>query len=113
VAGLTATGAIDTTIAQRVSDLLWPRLLTEPSIVVLDLRGVTFVGMAELELITAARTYAPYRHLGFVVLGSPTAVERALCAGGFDASGPATPRETQRLDPGRSPSRLFTIDRHR
>jgi anti-sigma B factor antagonist len=81
---LTARGEIDTVTAPRVAALLWPRLLTELSTVVLDLSEVTFLGVAGLELIGAAHAYAPHRNLGLIVLGGPVAVERALHAGGLD-----------------------------
>ncbi|TDD39825.1 anti-sigma factor antagonist [Saccharopolyspora elongata] len=86
---LTATGEIDTATAPRVAALLWPRLLTKLSTVVLDLSGVTFLGVAGLELITAALAYAPHRDVEFIVAGGSTAVERALRAGGLDRSSPA------------------------
>ncbi|WP_170301486.1 STAS domain-containing protein [Saccharopolyspora hirsuta] len=78
---LTAIGDIDLATAPRVAALLWPRLLTKLSSVVLDLSGVTFLGLAGLELIAAAHAYAPYRDVEFTVIGGPTAVERALRAG--------------------------------
>ncbi|WP_190816163.1 STAS domain-containing protein [Saccharopolyspora pogona] len=83
---LTATGEVDTATAPRVAALLWPRLLTKLSTVVLDLSGVTFLGVAGLELITAALAYAPYRDVEFIVVGGSTAVERALRAGGLGSS---------------------------
>lgn len=83
VAVLTATGDVDIATAPRVAALLWPRLLTKLSTVVLDLSGVTFLGVAGLELITAARAYAPYRDVEFIVVGGSKAVERALHAGGL------------------------------
>ena len=64
------------------------RLLTELSTVVLDLSGVTFLGVAGLELISAAHAYAPYRNQELIVIGGPTAVERALRAGRLDGSAP-------------------------
>ncbi|MER7077820.1 anti-sigma B factor antagonist [Saccharopolyspora kobensis] len=87
VAVVTAIGDIDTATAPRVSALLWPRLLTKLSAVVLDLSGVAFLGVAGLELITAARTYAPYRDVEFTVVGGPIAVERALRAGELAGDG--------------------------
>ncbi|MGW1679325.1 STAS domain-containing protein [Saccharopolyspora sp. NPDC002376] len=83
---LTATGEVDTATAPRVAALLWPRLLTKLSAVVLDLSGVTFLGVAGLKLITAARAYAPFRDVEFTVVGGSTAVERALRAGGLGSS---------------------------
>jgi anti-anti-sigma factor len=86
---LTATGEIDIATAPRVAALLWPRLLTKLSTVVLDLSGVTFLGVAGLELIIAALAYAPHRDVEFIVVGGSTAVERALCVGGLEMSSSA------------------------
>ncbi|QIZ35418.1 STAS domain-containing protein [Saccharopolyspora sp. ASAGF58] len=86
---LTATGEVDTATAPRVAALLWPRLLTKLSTVVLDLSGVTFLGVAGLELIIAALAYASHRDVEFIVAGGSTAVERALRAGGLDRPSPA------------------------
>lgn len=88
---LTVVGEVDTAAVPHVAALLWPRLLTKLSTVVLDLRDVTFLGVAGLELIIAALAYAPHRDVEFSVVGGSTAVERALRAGGLDSSSPAPP----------------------
>lgn len=75
---LAATGVIDAVTAPTLAALLWPRLLTKLSTVVIDLSRVTFLGVAGLELINAAHSYAPYRNLELIVIGGPIAVERAL-----------------------------------
>ncbi|MER7016107.1 STAS domain-containing protein [Saccharopolyspora sp. NPDC000359] len=87
---VTAVGDIDTATTPRVAALLWPRLLTKLSSVVLDLSGVTFLGVEGVALISAARAYAPHRDVEFTVVGGPAAVERALRAG--ELAGVPTPR---------------------
>ncbi|MEB3368621.1 STAS domain-containing protein [Saccharopolyspora mangrovi] len=80
---LVATGEIDVATAPRMAALLWPRLLTGLHKIVLDLTGITFLGVAGLELISAARAYAPHRNAEVIVLSSTAAVARALRAGGL------------------------------
>ncbi|WP_158628625.1 STAS domain-containing protein [Saccharopolyspora rhizosphaerae] len=77
---LTAAGDIDSSNAADLAGMLWPALLSERSSVLLDFTAVTFLGVAGLELLSAANTYAPHRGLKIVLLAGQPAVERAVRA---------------------------------
>lgn len=98
---LVATGEIDVATAPRMAALLWPRLLTGLHKVVLDLTGITFLGVAGLELISAVRAYAPYRDVEVVVLSSTVAVARALRAGGLADAATSALETGERRQPRR------------
>lgn len=83
---LTAAGDIDSTNAAELAGMLWPALLGEHSSIVLDFKAVTFLGVAGLEPLSAANTYAPHRALKIVLLTGRPAVERAVRAAGLDAT---------------------------
>lgn len=83
---LTAAGDIDSSNVAELADLLWPALLVEHSSIVLDFTAVTFLGVAGLELLSAANTYAPHRGLRIVLIAGQPAVERAVRAGSPDAA---------------------------
>lgn len=86
LAVLTAAGDIDSSNAAELGALLWPALLVERSSIVLDFTAVTFLGVAGLELLSAANTYAPHRGLRIVLLAGQPAVERAVRAGSPDVA---------------------------
>ena len=78
---LTAAGDIDSSNVAELAGLLWPALLVEHTSIVLDFTAVTFLGVAGLELLSAANTYAPHRGLRIVLIAGQPAVERAVRAG--------------------------------
>ncbi len=88
LAVLTATGDLDTTTAPQLADLLWPRLTTHVPAIVLDLRHLTFLGVAGLKLLANAHSYATTRGIRLSIVHNTPTVERALSAGGLDTTVP-------------------------
>ncbi|MBA8824935.1 anti-anti-sigma factor [Saccharopolyspora lacisalsi] len=86
LAVLTMAGDLDTATAPRLAELLWSRLSTKLPAIVLDLSGLTFLGVAGLELLASAHAYAGHRGIRLVVVNHTRTVDRALAAGGLDTT---------------------------
>lgn len=84
-------GELDTVTTPRLAALLWPRVQCAQAGLVLDLREVTFLGVAGLELLDAVRSYILHRGNTLVLVNSNRTVERALAAGGLDVIVPCYP----------------------
>ncbi len=85
---LRVTGDLDLDTAPRMAELLWSRLRTELPAIVIDLREVVFLGVAGLELVSAAHAHAQQHGIVLVVVSSTRAVDRALATGGLDTALP-------------------------
>ncbi|GAB3290771.1 hypothetical protein GCM10027563_28570 [Parasphingorhabdus pacifica] len=85
---LAASGELDALSTPRLAELLWSRLLTDASAIAVDLRELTFLGVAGLELLACAHAYAHQRGIALSVINTSRAVERALKAGGADTALP-------------------------
>ncbi|CAM05925.1 anti-anti-sigma factor [Saccharopolyspora erythraea NRRL 2338] len=84
LAVLSASGELDALTTPALADLLWPRLMSKLSAIVVDLSGLRFLGVAGLELLVAANRYAQHRGIAFGVVNNTRTVDRALAAGGLD-----------------------------
>ncbi|WP_182543308.1 STAS domain-containing protein [Halosaccharopolyspora lacisalsi] len=85
---LSAAGDLDLATTPQLEQLLWPRLQTTLSALVVDLSEVTFLCLAGVELLAHAHAYAGHRGIAFGVVNSNHAVDRALTAGELQASLP-------------------------
>ncbi|RCW45822.1 anti-anti-sigma factor [Halopolyspora algeriensis] len=83
VAVLSVAGDLDLATTPQLERLLWPRLNSTVSALVLDLGEVTFLGLTGLELLANAHTYAAHRGIPLCAVNRNHAVDRALAAGGL------------------------------
>lgn len=84
LAVLHVSGALDTATAPRLAHVLWPRLASTLSVLTIDLRQVTFLDAAGLEVLASAHNWATHhdKFLSIVAEPNPT-IDRALWAGGL------------------------------
>lgn len=88
LAVLTVAGDLDVVTTPRFAELVWPRLQTELTTLVLDFSEVSFLGVDALQLLSSAHTYATVRGITLCVINSTPTVERALTAAGLDTTLP-------------------------
>ncbi|GAB3686824.1 STAS domain-containing protein [Saccharopolyspora tripterygii] len=84
LAVLTIAGDLDGTSTSRLAELLWPRLLTKLTALVLDLHEVSFLGVDALRLLVHAHRYATHRDINLCLINGTPTVDRALAAAGLD-----------------------------
>lgn len=78
VAVMSVAGEVDMATMPRLSELLGPRLKTKLAVLVIDLREVTFFGVAGVELLVAAHAHASHRGTSLCVVTGTRAVDRVL-----------------------------------
>lgn len=78
VAVMSVAGEVDLATMPRLSRLLWPRLKTTLAVLVIDLREVTFLGVAGVELLVAAHAHAGHRGIPLCVVTGARALDRVL-----------------------------------
>lgn len=81
-------GELDASTAPRVQELLAPRLSSTIEVVILDLSGLRFLGVAGLELLAHARRRAASRAMMVCIVDGPVCVDRALRAAGWSEAVP-------------------------
>lgn len=82
VAVLDVVGELDLATTPQLERLLWSRLRTTTSALVIDIGKVTFLGLDGLALLADAHAYADRRGIAVGLVNSSHAVDRALAAGG-------------------------------
>lgn len=84
LAVLTVAGDLDGLSTPQLAVLLWPRLLSELTTLVLDLHEVSFLGVDALRLLAHAHRYATHRDITLCLINGTPTVDRALAAAGLD-----------------------------
>jgi anti-sigma B factor antagonist len=86
---LTATGDVDVVTAPRLEDMLANRLRGTLALLILDLSGLDFLGVAGLSLLVRAKLQAEHHGTELrIVIGDNRPVRRALAAAGLQHSLP-------------------------
>lgn len=81
---VTVHGDVDAATVEHLREVLWPRLSAAIRVLVIEVSGVGFLGVAGLQLLRQAHLYAQQRGLalGLVLGGGETA--RAVHVAGLD-----------------------------
>ena len=78
VTRIVLTGEFDLSVVPRVEDELARVESTEPTMVVLDLRGLTFMDSSGLRVVVGANERARKHDRRFIVVNGPDAVRRVF-----------------------------------
>lgn len=84
LAVLTVAGDLDGSSTSRLAELLWPRLQTKLTTLVLDLHEVSFLGVDALQLLAHAHHYTTHRDITLCLINGTPTVDRALAAADLD-----------------------------